>query len=388
MKRKKNADSLGATADMERASEPVVGETNDSQGETLADLRGAVLLPVGMIRRWRGQPRAWFDEEKLQELAESIRLRGVLQPIRVRPDRRLHLAPGGYVITMGERRFLAAQLAGLAEVPAIIHDVDETQALFDALAENLQRQDLTPDEENEAVRRLRDRGLQDSEIARRLGVSKSTISRLVAVFDDPILGPQVSNGRLTLTQARELLNLPESERVRLADFLALRQEFGTPVGRAELRHLVADAHQQRPVVPVASPSQSRGADASAPPPETSGGLISGHLRVVVDQEHLTPTSVDPQAPLPMVSPPSRSLPAEPVEAPALVAAEEDADEEHALRDSRLDRERSRAIARARELHNFVTTMLTILDRHADDPAIHDSLVETHTLLGQALGDRD
>jgi ParB family transcriptional regulator, chromosome partitioning protein len=197
-----------------------------ADGETagsFAPLNSAVELPVALVRRWRGQPREWFDEEKLRELADSIRERGILQPIRVRPDRRSHLDPGGYLITVGERRFLAAQLAGLQTVPAIIHDVDETQALLDALNENIQRQDLTPDEENEAIRRLRERGLQDKEIARRLGVSRSTISRLAAVFDSPTLGPRVADGRLSLTQARELLNLGEVEQMRLAEFLLLRQ---------------------------------------------------------------------------------------------------------------------------------------------------------------------
>jgi transcriptional regulator with XRE-family HTH domain len=287
----------------------------------------------------------------------------------VRPDRRPHLPPGGYVITVGERRFRAAQLAGLATIPALIHDVDETQALLDALIENVQRQDLTPDEEHEAVQLLRERGLTDSDIARRLGVSKSTISRLVAVFDDAILGPRVADGRLSLTQARELLNLPEPDRARLADFLLLRQREARLVGRAELRELVAaalgpDRHTPaietdppRAVMIATEKVDSRPASASHP--ANTGGRVAD------------PKDPVPAVPISLESPVAGSMAADRVVVATLVGA-------------RRERDRVRAQARARELYREMEFTLAMLSRELDDAEVQATLQACEGLLSGAL----
>jgi ParB-like chromosome segregation protein Spo0J len=325
----------------------------------------------------------WFDEGRLQELAESIRIHGILQPIRVRPDRRSHLPPGGFLITMGERRFLAAQQAGLVAVPAIIDDVDEEQALIGALTENLQRQDLTPDEENEAVRRLRERGMSDSDIARRLGVSKSTISRLVAVFDDPNLGPRVTDGRLTLTQARELLNLPRPDQARLADFLLERQRQGSPVGRTELRQLVIDVLRLERAANDSTGVDDRQGDidtagSGGEPLPASGGTATdrGHRpppRFAAPRADETPEDTIRAIDLFM-----RATP--PAPSPYLSFADLAPD---SLSAARVERERQHALVRARALYASVMTELAILAPHLSDGPVREVLAELAHLVATA-----
>ena len=131
-------------------------------------------LSLGDLAPNRYQPRSDFDDAGLEELAESIRTQGVVQPIVVTPGR----SDGKFTIIAGERRWRAARRAGLQEVPVVVRELESDRQLLEmALVENLQRSDLNPVEEGEAYRSLRDSfGLSQEEIARQVGKARSTIS--------------------------------------------------------------------------------------------------------------------------------------------------------------------------------------------------------------------
>ncbi len=190
---------------------------------------GAKIVALSMIKPNPRQPRKWFDPDALGELAESIRDRGVMQPLVVRP------LPEGYGIVVGERRYRAATLAGLAEVPVIVRDTGEEQAYIDALVENLQRSNLTDEEEAEAYRGLMGQGYSARGIAERLKIDISKVSRLTRVFGDPTLAAAVGDGQITKSQAQELLVVPEEEKPRLVQFVATRRKQSQPVSLQELR---------------------------------------------------------------------------------------------------------------------------------------------------------
>ena len=173
-------------------------------------------LPVTQLRPNRLQPRRDFEPAALTELAESIRTQGLVQPIVVTPD-----GQGGYTIVAGERRWRAAQEAGLHEVPVVVRDVRDDRHLLElALVENLQRSDLNPIEEALAFQSLQDEfGLSHEEIAARVGKGRPTISNSLRLLNLP---PQVQElvraGRLTAGQARPLLALGKAaEQVALAE---------------------------------------------------------------------------------------------------------------------------------------------------------------------------
>ncbi len=165
---------------------------------------GMHALPVDLIGRGRYQPRRDFDQVKLQELADSIAAQGVVQPIVVRP------AKGGrYEIIAGERRWRAAQLAGLHEIPVVVRDVSDQQAMAVALIENIQRDDLNPLEEAGALRRLLDEfGLTHQQIAEAVGKSRATVTNMLRLLDlsDEVKG-FIDAGRLEMGHARALLGL-------------------------------------------------------------------------------------------------------------------------------------------------------------------------------------
>src|SRR3954447_10888747 len=138
-------------------------------------------VPVEMIAANPRQPRQRFDEATLAGLAESVRQRGVLQPVLVRP-----VAGGTYELVAGERRWRAAQLAGLETVPALVRESDDAQALEAALIENMAREDLNPVEEARACAALvEDLGLTREEVGRRVGRSRVAVSNLLRLLDLP-----------------------------------------------------------------------------------------------------------------------------------------------------------------------------------------------------------
>ena len=175
---------------------------------------GVQELDIHLIDTNAGQPRKDFDQEKLQELADSIRQHGVVQPILLRQNGER------YVIVAGERRFRAARLAGLEKVPAIVKDLDEAQVMEVALIENLQREDLNPIEEAAAIRFLmQQHDLTQEEVSKRLSKSRPAIANSLRLLTLPEpVQAYLRNGKLQAGHARALAGLqdPEAQAV-LAD---------------------------------------------------------------------------------------------------------------------------------------------------------------------------
>ncbi len=170
---------------------------------------GVEQVPLKSIRPNPLQPRHHFDKTALAELAESIRTQGVLQPVLLRP------AKGGYELIAGERRFRAAQLAGLAEIPALVRVVNDEKALELAIIENLQRDDLNPIEQARAFQDLASRfNLTQEQIAARTGKERSSISNFLRLLKlHPEVQQRVEQGELSMGHARALLSLdPETQR--------------------------------------------------------------------------------------------------------------------------------------------------------------------------------
>lgn len=155
------------------------------------------------------QPRCNFDEEKLQELAASIKEFGVVQPVVVRKKGR------SYELVAGERRLRAAGLAGLTEVPAIVKDYDDAKMMEIALIENIQRHDLNPIEEAQGLRRLmQEFKLTQEQTAEKVGRSRSAVTNILRLLNLPEqVQKQIINGVLTMGQAKQLLGLPKPEQM-------------------------------------------------------------------------------------------------------------------------------------------------------------------------------
>lgn len=170
-------------------------------------------LPVHQLSAGRHQPRRAFDPAQLEALAESIRAQGVVQPIIVR-----EVGESAYEIVAGERRWRASKLAGLAVIPAVVRKMEDRTAMAVALVENIQRADLNPLEEAEALRRLIDEcGLTHEQAAEAVGKSRAAISNLLRLIDlDPGVQALVRSGALTLGHAKVLLGASPSKQAELA----------------------------------------------------------------------------------------------------------------------------------------------------------------------------
>lgn len=170
-------------------------------------------LPIEFLQRGKYQPRKDIDPEKLQELADSIKVQGVVQPIVVRG-----LSEDRYEIVAGERRWRAAQLAGLQEVPVVIKDIDDRAAMAIALIENIQREDLNPLEESEALKRLHDEfSLTHQQIADSVGKSRATVTNLLRLNElQAEVKKMLADGRLEMGHARALLALEGKKQIAAA----------------------------------------------------------------------------------------------------------------------------------------------------------------------------
>lgn len=167
------------------------------------------LCPIEELMPHANQPRKHFDEAKMDELVESIRQKGVIQPLVVRREKNY------YQIIAGERRWRAAQKAGLKEIPVTIQDVSEDWALEIALIENIQREDLNPIEESEAYAYLiKHFELSQEEVAKRVGKSRSAVTNALRLLRLPeIIRTQVTTGMLSMGHARALLALEQEEEI-------------------------------------------------------------------------------------------------------------------------------------------------------------------------------
>ena len=193
--------------------------------------RSVLLLPVEAVQRNPEQPRKRFDEAQLEELAASIREHGIVEPILVRKE------GGHYKIVAGERRWRAAQRAGLREIPAIVREATDRQAFELALVENIQRADLNPIEEAEAYEVFATTySLTQIEISARVGKERSTVAnalRLLKLPED--VRDVVRNGQLDMGHARALLALGTSEEIRKLAQRAVRERLSVRALEAIIR---------------------------------------------------------------------------------------------------------------------------------------------------------
>ena len=205
-------------------------------------------LPLREIEPDPGQPRKTFDDETLAELSASIAEHGLLQPIAVRPK-----PSGGYLIVAGERRWRASRMAGLTEVPVIVKDVTDEQAMELALVENLQREDLDPVEEAAGIRELMTRcDLTQEQAARKLGKSRSALANSLRLLSLPeTVLELLKSGFITIGHAKVVLGLPTPE---------LQEEAAQMIADKQLNVRQAEALCKKlakpPIEPVAAPLPS------------------------------------------------------------------------------------------------------------------------------------
>jgi ParB family chromosome partitioning protein len=164
-------------------------------------------LGIDLLQRGKYQPRRNFDQDRMQELADSIAAQGIVQPIVVRPA-----GEGRYEIIAGERRWRAAQLAGLHDIPVVVREVDDKTAMAVALIENIQRDDLNPLEEATALERLLGEfGLTHQEVAEAVGKSRTSVTNLLRLLDlNEDVKLLVEKGSLEMGHARALLGLKDA----------------------------------------------------------------------------------------------------------------------------------------------------------------------------------
>jgi ParB family chromosome partitioning protein len=242
---------------------------------------GPKLIPIELIARNPDQPRRHFDETDLAELAASIKAHGVLQPILVRPR-----GGGTYEIVAGERRWRAAQRAGLHAVPALVRDLEESQVLEIAIIENVQRTDLNPLEEAQGYQALMDRfGHTQQDIADQVGKSRPHIAntlRLMALPNE--IQDMVRDGRLSAGHARAILTAPDPlalARLAIAKSLSVR----------EIEKMAANAKIERDGARVGADRSEKDADTrqlehqiaqqlGLPVTITHKGEAGGEIRIV------------------------------------------------------------------------------------------------------------
>ena len=198
-----------------RGLDALLGSADDadaagSAGHGDSELRS---LAVTSITAGKYQPRRHFDEDLLQELADSIKVQGVIEPIIVRG-----VAGGRFELIAGERRWRASQLAGMSEIPALVRDIDDRTAIAIALVENIQREDLSPLEEAQSLARLiAEFKLTHQQAADAVGRSRAAVSNLLRLLEQPqAIRTMLDEGTLEMGHARALLPLAEARAIALA----------------------------------------------------------------------------------------------------------------------------------------------------------------------------
>lgn len=236
---------------------------------------GASEIAIDLIRRNPAQPRRTFTEENLRELADSLKAKGVLQAILVRPDPK---EPGKYQIIAGERRWRAARMAGLTSIPAVVRNVDELELLEIGIIENVQRSDLNPIEEAEAYEALMKRfGRTQESLASSVGKSRAHITNTLRLLQLPEAARlHVREGRVSAGHARAALGAPDPEAL-----LELAVEKGLSVREVEARAREARDH---------APIETKSMDSLTPPvkdinTEALEADISRTLGLDVDIRH-------------------------------------------------------------------------------------------------------
>lgn len=244
---------------------------SDLDGDPAAGDQKPVTLPLAALRAGAYQPRTRMDEQALNELAESIRSQGVMQPILVRPIK--GRGARKYEIIAGERRFRAAQLAGLKDVPVLVRDVEDENAAIMALIENIQREDLNPLEEAQGVKRLLDEfGLTHEQAAKAIGRSRSATSNILRLLNlaDPVQTMLLA-GDIDMGHARALLAVEAAQQIMLANEVIARR-----LSVRDTEKLVGRYLQNKD---QAATQESRGstADSRRGDLERLEGLLSDHF---------------------------------------------------------------------------------------------------------------
>lgn len=231
---------LGRGLDALLGDVPVAAKTeNNSVQQT---------LPIELLQRGKYQPRKDMNAEKLQDLANSIAMQGIVQPIVVR-----HISPEQYEIVAGERRWRAAQLAGLQDVPVIIKEMDDRTAMAIALIENIQREDLNVLEEADALQRLlTEFNMTHQQVADAVGKSRATVTNLLRLLElAPDVKKMLVNKQLEMGHARALLSLTTEQQIEAArkitnDGLTVRlaeklvKDIQNPPQKSESKNSVVD----------------------------------------------------------------------------------------------------------------------------------------------------
>ena len=205
--------------------------------------KSSLYLPISQVESCAGQPRKQFDPDALADLADSIREHGIIQPLTVRK-----LASGYYQIIAGERRWRAARMAGLDQVPAIVIEADDRKAMELAMIENLQREDLNPIEEAEGYRQLMEQyNLTQEETAQRVGKSRSVVANALRLLNlCPPVRAMVEDGRLSNGHARTILPLSPALQEKAADAI-LKSDLSVRQTELLVKKLTAE-EKEKPAV--------------------------------------------------------------------------------------------------------------------------------------------
>ena len=288
MKKKRLGRGLGS----------LIGNIDEIAGIEAPDqAAGLVEIDIDRIQRGKYQPRTVFDQQALQELADSIREQGIVQPVVVRPE------GSHFELVAGERRWRAAQLAGLQRLPAVIRDLDARSAAAIGLIENIQREDLNPLEEAQAFLRLIEEfDLTHQQVADSVGRSRAAVSNLLRLLDlaDPVK-EQVNQGLLDMGHARALLALIRHDQIEIARQVVNR---GLSVRETELlvkKTLAKQPDKKKTRAPAVDPdvrrlenqlSEKLGAAVKIKPGKKGSGQLVIHFHSSAELEgileHLAP----------------------------------------------------------------------------------------------------
>lgn len=222
---------------------PAVKEEPAVDGESLRD------IPVDLISRCAFQPRRQFDEAALQELADSIKSQGLIQPIVVRPK------GDGYELIAGERRWRAMQMAKLHTIKAIIRDLDDASAAAHALIENIQRKDLNPIEEALALHRLLEEfGLTHAQVAESVGRSRAAVTNLLRLLDlrDDVKS-LLEQGAISMGHARALIPLDDADQLAVAQ-LVVRDDLSVRATEALVKQRLSSDIEKPKTAPSEDPN--------------------------------------------------------------------------------------------------------------------------------------
>ncbi len=227
--------------------------------ETGEGVSGLLEVPVNAVTPNPKQPRTQWDEEEIQALAASIREVGILQPIVVRSA-----GEAGYELVAGERRLRAAKVAGLATVPVVLRETDDSDLLREALIENIHRQDLGPIELAEAFRQLlEDLGLKQEDLAERVGVSRSHIANTIRLLQLPLETQQLlTDAKIQAGHARALLALGDADAVNTLALRVAAEDLSVRETEDLVRRYLEPSNEQQPATqdvattPAADPAMA------------------------------------------------------------------------------------------------------------------------------------